>query len=236
MTSSGRLSDVNAAIASCLPRGIALEALDVGISSGVSTVEWLEALEKLGYECSMTALDRVLRARLYRFGHIEVLAETNTHTLLIHTGRRAFVRPARSIAQWRNRFVRSAFWLTDWLARLFHGVGAGREVRLVSRRLHSRPEIRLVEHDLFSPAPDWMGRFHVVRVANVLNRGYFSEPILRAGLRNAGDWVRRGGLLAIARTERDGRNHASIFCRENERFAIVNRVGAGSEVETLVSQ
>ena len=236
MTSSNRLSDVNAAIASCLPRGTALEALDVGISSGVSTVEWLDSLEQLGHKCSMTALDRVLRARLYRFGNVELLAEMSAHTLLIHTGRRVFMRPTRSIAQWRNRFVRSAFQLADFFARLFLRVGAGREVRLVSHRLLSRPEILLVEHDLFSPAADWVGRFHVVRVANVLNRGYFAEPVLRAGLRNTGDWVRPGGLLAVARTESDGRNHASIFRRENNRFTIINRIGAGSEVEALVTQ
>ncbi len=235
MTSSGRLTDINAAIARYLPVGSCLEALDVGISSGITTVEWLISLEGLGHKCAMTAFDRVLRARLYRFGRIEVLAETRGRTLLIHTGHRAFTRPTQKIARSRNRLVRAAFRVGDVLAWLCRGVGAGCEVRLVSARLRSRPEIRLVEHDLFNPAPEWMGRFHLVRVANLLNRGYFSEPILCVGLRNASNWVKQGGLLVVAQTEPNGQNHATMFRREATGLRAIHRLGSGSEVETLVT-
>ena len=235
MTSSGRLIDVNAAIARYLPVTPCMEALDVGISSGISTIEWLLSLEGLGYKCAMTAFDRVLSARLYQLGRVEMLAEMTARTLLIHTGHRAFTRPTQKISRWRNRLVRGAFRTADVFAWLCHLAGAGRNVPLVSPQVLSRPDIQLVEHDIFAEAPDWTGRFHVVRIANLLNRGYFSEPVLRVGLRNAGDWIREGGLLAVARTEPDGQNHATIFRLENNGLAILHRIGSGSEVESLVT-
>ena len=235
MTGSGRLADVDAALAPYLPAGSSLEVLDVGISSGISTVEWLLSLEGLGRICTMTAFDRDLYARLYQFGHMQVLAEQNGYLLLIHNGRRAFRRPVDRTGSWNNIVARTAFRLGDVALQLAEAVGAGKRVLLVSQCLRSRPDVRVVEHDIFSPAPDWNGRFHVVRVANLLNRTYFSEPMLRVGLRNASDWVQQGGLLAVARSDTNGQNHATLFRRETSGLRVIHRLCSGSEVETLVN-
>lgn len=235
MTSSNRLNDVNAAIASHLPNDSRVEVLDVGVSSGISTLEWLLSLEALGRTCAMTACDRVLNARLYRFFQLQVLAECEGYVLVIHNGRRAFTRPTHQVASWRNTFARAAFRLGDMTVKLVSAAGAGRQVRLVTRRLQARSDVKFVEHDIFSPAPDWNGRFHLVRVANLLNRAYFPEPVLRVGLRNVGDWVQEGGLLVVTRTGADGQNDASLFRREAAGLRIIRRLGAGSEVEALVA-
>ena len=235
MTSSGRLVDVDSAIADLLPGGNHLDVLDVGISSGISTIEWLQSLEGNGRTCAMIAFDRVVFARLYRFGPLQVLAEEGGHVLLIHNGRRAITRPAHRTGSWNNRVARTAFWLGDAGARLAKAIGAGDRVSLISRRLQARSDVRVVEHDIFSPAPDWNGRFDVVRVANLLNRSYFSEPQLRAGLRHVGGWVQPGGLLVVARSEASGRNNATLFRREAAGLRVIHRLGSGSEVEALVT-
>ena len=235
MTSRRRLDDVNAAIATHLPTVSTLEVLDAGISSGISSLEWLLSLDLLGHRRTMTAFDRVLSARLFRIGRLQMLAEREGHVLLIHTGWNALTRPVRKTASWRNRIVRAAFRIGDTTAYLGGVARAGREVLLVSWRLSSRSDVRLMERDIFNPAPDWIGRFHVVRVANLLNRSYFPEATLRLGLENACSWVRPGGLIAVARTESDGRNDATVFRRDAKGFTVAVRVGAGSEVETLVS-
>lgn len=234
MTAPDRLRDLNEAIGGCLPTRSPIMALDVGISSGITTAEWLQSITELGYACSMTGVDHLLLARLYRIGRIEILEDGRGHVILIHTGRRCFLPPTLKTGSTRNRAVRSAFRVTDLLIRTGRMMGLGESVRLVSRSLRSRPDVRTVEHNLFESAPEWAGVFDVVRVANVLNRSYFSEPTLRAGLGNVSDWVREGGLLAVARTQEDGSNHGTIFRREPSGFSVVERLGPGSDVERLV--
>ena len=235
MTSRDRLNDVNAAIASCLPDNTKLEALDLGISSGISTLEWLLALEVLGHNCAMTACDRVLNARLYRFARLQVLAEEGGHVLLAHNGQRAFTRPLYQTSSWRNALARAIFRLGDMTTKFARTVGAGQEVRLVNHRLQSRLDVKFVEHDIFSPAPDWIGQFQLVRVANLLNCAYFPEAALRVGLCNAGSWVQLGGVLAVTRTESDGKNNATLFRQEGDGLRVIHRLGTGSEVEALVT-
>ena len=236
MTGTNRLNDVNVAITSYLTAGSGLEILDIGISSGISTLEWLLSLKEMGHTCAMTAMDRILFARLYQFGRIEMLAEPGAHVLLIHIGQHTLTRPIQPIASWRNRRARIIFQFGDILAWLCGIVRYGRDVQLVSRRLQSRSDVRFVERDLFDLAPDWADRFDVVRVANVLNHSYFSEPTLRIGLRNVGNWVKIGGLLALVRTEQDNQNHATIFRRETIGFQVLHRLGSGSEIESLVER
>lgn len=236
MTSYGRLDDLTAAIATHLPPISRLNILDAGISSGISSIEWLNALEALGHSIAMTAFDRVLGARLYRLGPLQVLTERQGYVLLVHTGRRALTRPVIKARSWSNRTVRAIFRTSEAAARLARVAGFGEDVPLVSRHLRSRPDVRLVEKDIFAASPDWVGHFDVVRIANLLNRSYFSESALRLGIRNAGSWVRPGGLLAVARTESDGRNHATIFRHTGTGLGPIYRLGAGSEVEALAME
>lgn len=235
MTSSGRLTEVSATIVDHLPAVSRLEALDAGISSGISTVEWLLSLEALQRTCFMTAFGRVLYALLFKVGQLQLLSERDGYVLLMHNGRHSLTRPVHRTASLRNRVARTAFLLGDVAAKLAGVVGAGCQVQLVSQHRRSRSDVHLLEHDIYNPAPDWIGCFHVVRVANLLNRSYFPEPILRVGLRNAGNWVQLGGLLMVARTETDGHNHATLFRRETTGLRAIHRLDSGSELETLVT-
>src|SRR5687768_11687066 len=56
-TSYRRLDDLNALVQGFLPSDRPLDVMDVAVSSGVSTLEWLESMERAGIECRMTAGD-----------------------------------------------------------------------------------------------------------------------------------------------------------------------------------
>ena len=51
-----------------------------------------------------------------------------------------------------------------------------RPFRLVSKAVRS---IALIESGIETEAPDFDRRFHAIRVANILNRGYFADEKLR---------------------------------------------------------
>jgi polysaccharide pyruvyl transferase WcaK-like protein len=75
----------------------------------------------------------------------------------------------------------------------------------------------------------------VLRAANILNRGYFDERVLRAMLANLRERLRDGGLLVICRTSTHGDvNNGTLFRLDPERrLCPLARLNAGSEIETL---
>jgi chemotaxis methyl-accepting protein methylase len=79
-------------------------------------------------------------------------------------------------------------------------------------------------------------RFHVIRAANILNRSYFSEPVLVQMLSNLRSRLVANGLLIICRTNPDGENHATIFqLSQTGWLDVVGKLGASSEIEELAA-
>ena len=63
-----RFDDLNALVMRHLPTKRPLDVMDVAVSSGVSTLEWLESMQDAGIECRMTAGDAVVDAYLVSVG------------------------------------------------------------------------------------------------------------------------------------------------------------------------
>jgi hypothetical protein len=104
---------------------------------------------------------------------------------------------------------------------------------LVSPSVGKPAHIEFVEDDIQQNEGP-RGGFHVVRAANILNKGYFSDEALLGMIANLRARLQAGGLLAVCRTTNDGINLATVFrLVETGRLDIVARLGAGSEVESL---
>ncbi len=110
------------------------------------------------------------------------------------------------------------------------------QIKLVTHRLRGKKDIERVDDDITAPCPSQLrARFHVVRVANILNRDYFSSHQLGEIVGNLRDRLTGpGAFLLIVRTESKG-NHGSIF-RMDDRgsFEVLSRIGRGSEIEDIV--
>ena len=93
------------------------------------------------------------------------------------------------------------------------------------------------EASVFDPEPGWLGRFWLVRAANILNKEYFSADRLEAGVRNAMSYVCAGGYLLLNRTADPlPRNDGTLLQRlPDETWVPIKRFGNGSEVEALVT-
>jgi hypothetical protein len=75
---------------------------------------------------------------------------------------------------------------------------------------------------------------HVIRTMNIFNNAYFSEERLREGAAAVFDSIQAGGLWIVGRTlEEDLSNHVSILRRRDINWEILDRVGAGWEMEHL---
>lgn len=253
-TRPGRLADLDALVSGLLPDRSALgdrplELMDVAVSSGVTTLDWARSLRAAGFDFALLAGDLTPQGWLVPLTRrIDVLVDDQLRLLQVDFHGRGVPSSAPgllgllpAIAGWWAKALISC---DDELARSLRlgREARGRRAKWVTRvaltlpELAQEPAIRLIEDDLLAPPnPALEDRFDAVRVANLLNRGYFPEPQLVTMLRVVTHRVRPGGLLILCRTEPDEINHATVFRRrEAGGLEVVARLGKGSEIEELV--
>ena len=256
-TYGNRLDELNEFVADLLPPARPLRLLDVAISSGITTLDWLSSLDRLGIEYTMTAGDVNLWAYLFSLGrHLHVLVDRTGYPLQYDLFGRAVPNPParRTLPVFLPFIVLLRLLLKARFEHCSRTASAGgeynsarswircRPLTLVTPRLLENKHIELIEDDILHDHAI-RDRFHVIRAANILNRSYFDEAELVAILANLRQRLVEGGLLVICGTIGDeckGRparisNHASVFAlREDSRFELTGRLGTGSVVEDLV--
>jgi hypothetical protein len=245
-TIAGRLPDVDCATTAALgaqPRKI--DAIDVGASSGSTTVDLLRALRSAGHTPAMLLTDIALKARLVQLtpGHAVLL--TKDGELLQHVLHGVPVRP------WRRRLDHlTQYWVVTELAnarfRRLRAAGAlaaprrSEDIWMVVPEIAQEPAISCEEGDVFADPPAaHLRRFDLVRAANLLIPGVFSPE--RIGVAIAGLVARLrgpGAVLVLARSPapgQPGENRATLYrVEESGALAIAGRVGAGIDIEALV--
>ena len=238
VTASKRHDDLNTLILQHLPATRPLRLMDVGVSSGITTVEWLESLKASGIACRMLAGDLTAHAHLWTLGrYLHILTEEDGHPLQYEVAGFAFSHAPRR----RDALL---FFVPAKLSRSLFRLAAKKvplgvrrqRVALVSPRLTASADLEVVDDNVLHPWQD-ARRFDVVRAANVLNPAYFSEAQLVLGLESLRQRLVVGGLMVLCRTQgvRDGEgNHASLLRLEADgRLAVIARLRGGSELERL---
>lgn len=225
-TNEHRLDDLNLLAASVLPKRRPLRVKDVGISSGVTTIEWAEQLRAAGIEAEMTGADLSLEARLVRVTKgIRVLFDADGNVL--QTDLAGYGVPGQM-----RRSERLLFGAIVARAVRSARCRSYETLKLVSPRLLGRPDVEIVEEDLLAPPS---GRqWDLIRAANILNVSYFPREALQAMLAGITSTLASDGVLVICRTDSSGTNNATIFRLRDAGYEVVGRLGSGSEVEDLV--
>jgi hypothetical protein len=230
-TSYHRLDDLNQLVSAHLPADRPLRIMDVAVSSGVSTAEWLESLQRAGVHCAMVAGDLSVRAYLLTAGFgLRLLTDQDGFPLAHGARRQLRLHHAVPLV----RLLRAG---RSFRAALAAGKTFSRAVQplnLVSDRLKAFQNLEVVEDDILNSASH-RESFHLLRAANILNRVYFDDATLARMALNLGRRLRQDGLLIVCRTLENGMNHGTIFRLVNGgRFAVVARLNEGSEIEAIV--
>ncbi|HEX4674580.1 MAG TPA: hypothetical protein VH209_04585 [Steroidobacteraceae bacterium] len=248
-----RLDDLNALVQKLLPAQRPLEIMDVAVSSGVSTAEWLVELERAGIECNMLAGDAVVDAFLISLGpRLRALVDRTGHLMQLDVGGDAVrMPPPRRRDRMRylpyTLMMKAATSLFDLSGRARaqtgpqsgaptqHRLGVTcRPLTLMSPSLSQLPQLRAVEDDILLNT-SYTQRFHVLRAANILNLAYFDTATLERMLRNLRSRLLPGGLLIVCRTNEQGLNNATVFTLEEDgRLTATARLNEGSEITDLV--
>jgi chemotaxis methyl-accepting protein methylase len=251
-TESNRLNDLNQAVLPHIARFAEspVKIMDVGVSSGVSTLEWYEHLASQSIRCDITATDLIVYASLVSLGrNLEALIDRDRNILHFDVFGRGTPPVADGLRRFSAGFMRAVFqasMLLDSHLPPLRGhireAAAGRLVRcepvaLLTSRLAQHESLRVIEDDLQGTArPEFNGAFHVVRAANILNLVYFSEPALVQMVRKLKERLKQNGLLIVCRTD-NHTNHATVFeATADSKLRVLSRLGSGSEIEELVTQ
>lgn len=217
-----------------------IRLMDIGISSGITTKEWMETLDHLKRPYVMHAIDLCLYGVIESLGrHFHVLRDSSGRVLQYeicgwalanHYGYRILSRLKRLIPVSLARIAFAA----GSLARR-NSQRNTKEVTLVTRGLKNSDRLRLHEADIFQIGQ--LGQtFHLIRAANILNRAYFSDAQLKLILQQLQRCMEIGSQLVVVRTRDDrSQNDGTVFIMEpSGKLRIAERFGEGSEVEPIV--
>ena len=221
-----------------------VRVLDVGCSSGISTVELHEALAAAGLAGETFGTDLVTSAvHVARADGCGLLFDRDRRVLQVDLGAWAGSwswPPLRRDLLYRPHKVARGRWLLGPGARPFRqALERPRpgyrvtEVPLLSSAVERAPGVCIVEEDV--RAPEIPGRFDFIRAANFLNLLYFAEAEIERIARLLAERLRPGGLLLVVRTpEFEEVNHGTLFRLSDGALEPLATIGQGSDVAALV--
>jgi hypothetical protein len=256
-TYRNRLDDINEAFYPHLTRleDRPIRIMDVGASSGISTIEWYAHLSESGVECDITGSDVMIYASLLTFRFTSTVAAlvdskgNLVHFDLLGTGYPR--QPSRKLLRantLRTLAAKALFRVAMMIDGNLPPIKTGRTtaehgfllkyqpIALLTRSFANNERLRMIEDDLCADNQAALCQaFDVIRAANVLNLVYFPAQVIRRMLATLKQRLKENGLLIIVRTHPNGENNASIFQLARSQFFLIDRFGKGSEIEHLVT-
>lgn len=203
--------------------------LDVGASDGSAALAVMKKLRFTRYYVT----DRHIKAHVYPTHKGMFLSDMDARPWL-YVNRCFVIHNDLDGAEWPYNAI---------AARVFKTFDASkrrdeRDIYMINPDLAAKrgDRIRIEQYSIFDA---WEHeKADLVIAANLLNRGYFPDDDLRAGLRNLRNAMHDGAVLAVIenRNTDDGSvEQSSIFRRSGNRFVVEAQIGAGSDIHELVT-
>jgi hypothetical protein len=243
-TSRRRFADLDAYVAPLLASrcGTGLQPMHVedwAASDCLTSAEWAESLVPAFPRLRFTASDNMLELLEIALpsGEVFIVQEDGEPLQYI---RGPFVIPLQEPCPRRwlpNRYLRRHAWTLWERMRAKLDLRAGWPtlplIHPEAQKLSiSGNYFRIERHSVFDvrPAPA-----DVIRTMNIFNRGYFDDAMLRCGVEAVWRSLRPGGLWILGRTQmaEPFGHDVSILERHTGGFGVIERMGAGSEIEDL---
>lgn len=241
LTKPDRFSDVESAIGPAIKARSATikSVLDIGVSTGITSLEFLDYLKAQGLEAKLTATDLYIDAHIVSPAPgLKVLADSHGWPL-------EYVLFGKSLRPWTMRrdyltlsFLPRAIGRSILPKRIRAMISNGQTtpVTLINSGIAKRSEITFVENNILQQSQLLVGQFDLIRAANILNLGYFSNQQILNALNNIRSYLRGpGALFLVTRTNSAGENNCTLFeLGHDQSFKVILRIGAGSEIEASV--
>jgi hypothetical protein len=212
---------------------IPCRAMDIGISSGITTLEWMREFDRRGLPVTMIATDLVMKVYVYQISkNISALTEANGHLLQIEM----FGRPVYAHDRFRDFLTGGFIWRRALRAtirsRLKNSARQG-PYDLVTPALRRQDRIILLEDNILGTSPpNLMASADIIRVANLIQPVYFTDNEIRCCVRTIRERCRGdGSLVVVCRNKGDTLVGSILRLTDHNAFVLEARLGTGSEVE-----
>ncbi|MEO7387502.1 MAG: hypothetical protein ABIX37_11245 [Gammaproteobacteria bacterium] len=242
-TASARLAQADAAVMAALlqqslPGDAAAELrfLDVGCSAGTTSLETVERIERaLARPVSAWLMDRYIWIRRAAGGGLVEYTSSDDQLVMVRRGRLALAPAPASflLAPATNALVAAYLGRTG----IRRGMQETGRFPLLSPHVMARPDLKFREGNVLVKIPEFVGRMHLVRAANLLHADYFSVPQLQVAIGHLAAYLMDGGLLVLTRNHQqiEGEvERGTVWRRNGSTLTAVADFGGGSELKHLV--
>jgi len=217
--------------------------MDIGVSSGISTLEWLLDFERRAIPVDIIASDRTLvvyladlglgfRAMLERSGHI-LQVEAAKVGFRVWCAKRDYLSGSFVLRRALDLFARARLSRAGLALPISapSPILAGPHV-LICPQLRGRQNVVIEEDDILRPpAPARFRAADVIRLANIMQRTNFTDDQMRRVAENVQARCRGDGAFVVLCRNRGRSLEGSILRASSSGFVVQNRLGPGSEAE-----
>ena len=221
-----------------------LTVLDVGCSTGISTLELHNALLAHGLDCRTTGMDLEFELRSAPCSEgVNILYDLQGRPLQVDIGNWAMswkMPPGKKDIVCHPRKVLRALWTLYTLKRTrdqhSESMGRGNEVRtvpLIDRRALGIPGLKFAQGDILRPNDK--ETYCIIRAVNVLNRTVLDRKTLDSMLEGLKQRLCDGGLLLLGRACPSGSgNDAALYQKQGNRYNRMGSINGGSELDDSI--
>jgi len=239
-TRSKRLVVADRALLDHIDRSIdTVDILDVGGSDGVTTLDLAQAVrDELDRPVRAVVIDRYLHLQILQRGWLQEYRSGDGAPVLARLGRVGLPLGRADKGGWLNTLRNPLAAVYLRLGRWRAGMVERGRLTMTSPALAASDLVEAIELDCRVAQPEFFGRFHVVRVSNVLNPNTFSEAERRRVYTLCHGYLRPNGLLLVSRNHvEDGGEieRGTLWRRTEHGFEPRERFGGGSELEAEVT-
>lgn len=244
-----RLDDLNLVVDNCLPKNHKLNIMDVAVSSGITTWEWMQHLKSSGIEFHMTAGDiamdatmisisRSIKVLIGRYGKVfqfDLFGWPLPNSPMRLRGKIFKILNILLNMLIRTNLIKNQRHRDGELKFVSNALFKITPLKLISNKISDAKNLDIIEDNIQNDNPEHHSKYDVIRAANILNKQFFTDEVLIKMITNLRKKLKPGGILVICRTLADKKNHATIFKLTDEHnFQAIETLGQGSEITSLV--
>lgn len=224
--------------------------IDIAISSGASTLEWLNEFNQRGYDIKLIGTDLTMTVYIARLSPVVAMViERSAHVLQIELLGRGYLSECGR-RDWVSGFCFFKAILVALLRLRLWSRGISQPISLeaarrnpdvlegpflcVSPLLRNNRAVLLIDDDILAPNdPTLLRRADIIRLANILQPSYFAPDQIRTAVENVRDRCRgEGSLVVVCRNDDQEINGSILRMSATRDFVTLKRIGLGSEIET----
>lgn len=199
---------------------------DVGVSSGITSFELYRLLQEQGVSCEFNISDKFAKFYYEKTPFYAKIYDSEKKIL------NGYIGPI-----FADQESSGKFFITKWAFQFLDKKPASKELGTILPydpnilSCISNKEIFHQNYDIF--AAPMTEKCSYLRCMNLLNKGYFSEDLIKKGVKNLFHSIIDGGILQIGRTV-DGVNYVTFFRKNGQRLDVVKHINEGTEILDIV--